>query len=243
MRIYAATGQYALAIRQYRDCCRKLEREIGVKPDEKTEQLYRDVVARRPVVPSDAHEVEENRQPPRPRSTRPEAPAVSWLRAVVSSRLGVAAICAAALVVVGAVALAVVSAAAARPRIITVFPLVVISGDGAPEPFALGMADALVTELAGVSRLEVRSAGNAGPQDVTSSRGAAALARGAAFYVEGSVVRVNEQVRVSLRLFEARQSASRWGEVYTGSIADPLVLQSAIATDARAHIVEKLGLQ
>jgi DNA-binding SARP family transcriptional activator/Tfp pilus assembly protein PilF len=40
MQSYAATGETAAAIRQYRDCVRTLEREIGVAPLPETTQLY-----------------------------------------------------------------------------------------------------------------------------------------------------------------------------------------------------------
>ena len=40
MRLYALTGQRSAAIRQYQDCTRILEQELGVSPDEETTRLY-----------------------------------------------------------------------------------------------------------------------------------------------------------------------------------------------------------
>jgi TolB-like protein len=243
MRLYAATGQYTLAVRQYRDCCRRLEREIGVKPDEKTDQLYRDVAARRPVAVVDPRQAEESR----PGEATQSAPAtVGLFPRILRSRWGVIAVCAAALLVVGAGALAIASAAAsARPRTIAVFPIPVRSDDGAPDSFGLGLAESITKELAGVRRMEVRIGARAAPdqrEDPASLR-AAAIATGVSFYVEGSVFKVNEQVLVSLRLVNVRSGVILWQDSYNRPLVDPFALQSAIAADARAQIAERLGLQ
>jgi DNA-binding SARP family transcriptional activator/TolB-like protein len=246
MRLYGVTGQFNLAIRQYNDCRRKLERDLGVEPDEKTEQLYRDVVARRPVAALDPHEVEGGAQSLRAPASRPGRAAAGRLRVFLGSRLGVAVICTAALLAVGAGVLATVSAvAAARPKTIAVFPIVVHSADGARESFGLGMADALVAELTGLPRLEVRVGGTlpADERGDAASRSAQAAAIGVAFYVEGSVFQVGEQVQVFLRLLAAGQGTVLWSHAYGPSLFDPLALQTEIAADARVNIAETLRLR
>lgn len=40
MRLYAHTGQRSAALRQYQDCARILEQELGISPDEETTRLY-----------------------------------------------------------------------------------------------------------------------------------------------------------------------------------------------------------
>ncbi len=40
MRLYAYAGQYAAALRQYQECVRLLEEELGVPPEEETSALY-----------------------------------------------------------------------------------------------------------------------------------------------------------------------------------------------------------
>ena len=52
MELYARTGQRAGALRQYRECVRVLDRELGVEPLEATNHLY--------------EEIKENRLPPLP---------------------------------------------------------------------------------------------------------------------------------------------------------------------------------
>ncbi|HNB52247.1 MAG TPA: AAA family ATPase, partial [Anaerolineales bacterium] len=44
MRLYAQTGQRAAALRQYRECIRILEAELGVAPLEETRQLYEEIL-------------------------------------------------------------------------------------------------------------------------------------------------------------------------------------------------------
>jgi DNA-binding SARP family transcriptional activator len=45
MRLYAANGQRALAVRQYRLCCEVLESELGIPPMEETQALYAQIVS------------------------------------------------------------------------------------------------------------------------------------------------------------------------------------------------------
>ena len=56
MQLYAWAGQRAAAVRQYRECVRILEKELGVFPLEETTQLYQ--------------EIKENRTPPSPVAPR-----------------------------------------------------------------------------------------------------------------------------------------------------------------------------
>lgn len=52
MELYARTGQRAAAVRQYRECVRILEKELGVSPLEETTQLYQEIKQNQvPVVP------------------------------------------------------------------------------------------------------------------------------------------------------------------------------------------------
>jgi DNA-binding SARP family transcriptional activator len=47
MRCYAWSGQHGAALRQYRECVRILEQELGVSPVEETTQLYREIMEKR----------------------------------------------------------------------------------------------------------------------------------------------------------------------------------------------------
>ncbi len=43
MRLYAAAGERAAALRQYRECCRILREELGAEPQEETRALYAEI--------------------------------------------------------------------------------------------------------------------------------------------------------------------------------------------------------
>ncbi|MBX3053808.1 MAG: hypothetical protein KF753_20180 [Caldilineaceae bacterium] len=52
MKLYAWTGQYEAAIRQFHRCVQALQEEMGVEPDEETQQLYAQIRNRRFPLPS-----------------------------------------------------------------------------------------------------------------------------------------------------------------------------------------------
>lgn len=47
MQLYAASGQHAAAIRQYRECARLLDEELGVQPMDETLRLYQEIKKQR----------------------------------------------------------------------------------------------------------------------------------------------------------------------------------------------------
>ena len=47
MRLYALTGQQAAALRQYEECARTLQEELGVSPEDETTRLYQAIRTRR----------------------------------------------------------------------------------------------------------------------------------------------------------------------------------------------------
>jgi DNA-binding SARP family transcriptional activator/pimeloyl-ACP methyl ester carboxylesterase len=47
MRVYEKSGQHAAALRQYKECERILEQELGVSPEPKTTELYQNILLRR----------------------------------------------------------------------------------------------------------------------------------------------------------------------------------------------------
>src|SRR5262249_56978902 len=71
MRLYALAGQQAAAVRQYQECARLLEAELGVPPDDETTALYEAIRARRLAPPPRAAALVN---PPAPRAATPVAP-------------------------------------------------------------------------------------------------------------------------------------------------------------------------
>lgn len=51
MRLYAAAGQRSAALRQFRECARVLEQELGIAPGDETTHLY-EAIRAAPVKPA-----------------------------------------------------------------------------------------------------------------------------------------------------------------------------------------------
>ncbi len=66
MKLYAWSGQYEAAIRQYHRCALALQEEIGVEPDAETKELYAEIRNRRFALP--AQQTHETSQPIVPES-------------------------------------------------------------------------------------------------------------------------------------------------------------------------------
>jgi predicted ATPase/DNA-binding SARP family transcriptional activator len=76
MLLYAWSGQWSAAFRQYRECARLLERELGVPPHEETIQLYEDIKAGRPPLPEHLQSrpaASQERARPAPQDLQPGA--------------------------------------------------------------------------------------------------------------------------------------------------------------------------
>jgi predicted ATPase/DNA-binding SARP family transcriptional activator/Tfp pilus assembly protein PilF len=72
MRLYAWHDQRAAALRQYQECVRLLDEELGVPPEEETTRLHEDIKARR--LPSPPEKSEDVVLSPEPRHNLPHQP-------------------------------------------------------------------------------------------------------------------------------------------------------------------------
>ncbi|HYL60981.1 MAG TPA: protein kinase [Candidatus Methylomirabilis sp.] len=122
-----------------------------------------------------------------------------------------------------------------RPRApqihsLAVLPLENRSGDPEQEYFADGMTDELITELAKINALKVISR-----TSVMVYRHPAkplpeiAKALGVDAVVEGSVQRVGQRVKISVRLFQARNEQKLWSGDYEKDLSDVFSLQHQVA--------------
>ena len=100
------------------------------------------------------------------------------------------------------------------------------------------MTDELITQLAKISSLKVPSAASVVRYKNTSAS-ASEISRDLKVdaFVEGSVVRTGDKIRVTAQLIDARTDRHIWAEDYQGDLRDVLVLQNDIAT-AIAHSVK-----
>jgi serine/threonine-protein kinase len=120
---------------------------------------------------------------------------------------------------------------AARPiRALAVLPLENLSGDPTQEYFADGMTDALITGLAKIGTLKVISRTSAMLyKGVRKPLPEIAKELKVDAVVEGSVLRLGDQVRITAQLIRAATDEHLWAETYDRDLRDILALQSDVA--------------
>jgi TolB-like protein/Flp pilus assembly protein TadD len=131
-----------------------------------------------------------------------------------------------------------IEAAQAPIEKIAVLPFTSISSEAGEEWFVDGMTDALITQLGKIKALTVKSRTSA-MQYKNISKPMSEIARdlGVDGLIEGSVIRVGNDVQVTARLFDGRMDKYIWGDFFPGTFSDILTLQSK-ATLAIAQEIE-----
>jgi len=127
---------------------------------------------------------------------------------------------------------------------LAVLPLVNLSGDPEQEYFADGMTEALITDLAQISALKVisrttamRYKGTDKPlPDIARELGVDAV-------VEGSVMRADDQVRITAQLIRAVTDEHIWADSYQREFHDVLALQAEVAQAIAREIEVTLTTQ
>lgn len=113
---------------------------------------------------------------------------------------------------------------------VAVFPLVSISADSGDRYIAEGTTEALTNALAALPGVRVASRGAAaGAQQQGLAPEAIASRLGVSMYMEGTVQRSGERLRVTLRLVNAGDGFTIWSDVYDRASTDLLTAQSEIA--------------
>jgi len=136
------------------------------------------------------------------------------------------------------------SAHAMRIQAIAVLPLENLTGDSSQEYFADGMTDALITNLAQVSSLRVISrTSTMRYKGVHSPLADIARKLNVDAFVEGSVVRSGNRVRITAQLIDAGSDRHLWAHSYESDSRDVLTLQDNVARDITQQIRVKLTPQ
>jgi TolB-like protein/DNA-binding winged helix-turn-helix (wHTH) protein len=169
--------------------------------------------------------------PPEPRAE------IAWRQRYLAPSVGLACLIA-VVVLVFRTAPKVFGTSAAAVQSVAVLPLKNLSGDPSQEYFSDSMTDELITQLAKISSLNVPSAGSvvryknrpASASEIRQDLNVDA-------FLEGSVLRTGDKIRVTAQLIDARTDRHIWAENYQGDLRDVLVLQNDIAT-AIAHNVK-----
>ena len=118
----------------------------------------------------------------------------------------------------------------ASPVSIVLLPLENISRDAEQEWFTEGMTDAIITDLACINELHIISRSSA-MKYKSSNKSSAEIAAelGVSYIIEGSVVRIEDQVKITVRLIDARRNEYRWAQGYQRNFKDILSLQGEVA--------------
>jgi TolB-like protein/Tfp pilus assembly protein PilF len=127
------------------------------------------------------------------------------------------------------------------PVSIALVPLENISHDQQQEWFTDGMTDALITNLARIGGLRVISRSSVMKYkntDKTLQEIAGEL--GVSYVIEGSVIKIQDQVKISTRLVDTKNDEYLWAHEYNRDLKDVLALQGDVAQAIAAQIKVKL---
>ncbi len=124
---------------------------------------------------------------------------------------------------------------------LAVLPLEDLSHEPGQEYFAEGLTEALITTLAKIGLLRVVSRTTVMQyQGVRKPLPAIAAELGVDAIVEGTVLRVENRVRITAQLIDASKETHLWSESYERDLRDVLVLQAdvarAIAREVRVNL-------
>ena len=148
---------------------------------------------------------------------------------------GVIAVATACLLVASLFAVRYQRAVLSQPKFnvksIAVLPIRNLSGDPSQEYFSDSLTDELITQLAKRSTLRVVSAASVMRFKKTNAS-VPEIARDLKVdaFVEGSVLRTGESVRITAQLIDAATDRHIWAEDYHGEAQDIMVLQNNIAS-------------
>jgi len=178
MHVQARQGERTEALKLYAACRDALKQDLGVAPDAKTEELYRDILTDRLAGPS-----------------------------VVTSE---------------------VDQATDRPSI-AVLPLSNLSGDSQLAHLCDGITEDIITGLGRFRLLFVIDRHSSSAISEQASDVAEIGRRlGVCHLVQGSLKRLGEQVRITVRLIDAGSRVQLWGEAYDCALSDILAVPDKV---------------
>ena len=237
MRALAAAGDPAAAVQQARVHESLLREELSVAPDPEIVALVRQLQTIKPAgaqatnaddgVHVDVAEARVASADSAPTPAPLSVPRRHHRTALIAA--GVVA-----LLVAGGAAVALAknrrAAPAATIRSLAVLPLENLSGDSTQQPFADGMHDALITELARYPGLSVISRTSMMQyRGTTKSIPEIVRELNVDGIVEGAVLQEGGKVRMNAQLLHGPSDRHLWADSYTRDLRDILVLQSELA--------------
>jgi len=129
-------------------------------------------------------------------------------------------------------------------RSVAVLPLQNLSGDPSQEYFADGMTDELINQLGQIRPLRVISRTSMMTyKNVHKPLADIARELDVQAVVEGSVLRVGDQVRITAQLIRVPEDEHLWAHSYEGSFRDTLALQSEVSRAIAGQILTTVSHQ
>jgi len=117
-----------------------------------------------------------------------------------------------------------------EPNSIAVLPFDNLSGDPEQAYFVSGMQDALIAGLSRISALKVTSkTSTMRYRDTIESLPRIAAQLGVAKLIEGSIFRVDNRVRITVQLVDAKLDKHIWSETFEQEVEDVMLLQNEVA--------------
>ena len=116
-------------------------------------------------------------------------------------------------------------------RSIAVLPLDNLSGDPAEEPFVSGMHEELINQLSRVGALLVKSRTSVMRYRDDGLRSLTQIGQelDVAAVLQGSVLRIDDQVRITVRLIHVPTDTHLWSQSFDGDLRNVLALHSDVA--------------
>jgi TolB-like protein len=129
-----------------------------------------------------------------------------------------------------------------RPSI-AVLPFINMSADEEQEHFSEGMTEEILNVLAKIKKLRVAARTSTfalKDQDLTAAEWGDTL--NVRYFVEGSVRKAGDQVRITAQLIDASDGSHLWTEAYTRPLVDVFQIQAEIAEAIASALAVPLGL-
>jgi TolB-like protein/DNA-binding winged helix-turn-helix (wHTH) protein len=114
-------------------------------------------------------------------------------------------------------------------RSVAVLPFRDLSADSADAYLAIGLSEMVLNRLANSELRVVASSSSFRAWDANTSAGDIGRQLGARYLVDGSVQRVDEQLRISARLVDSTNDTQVWAQIFDREIADIFVAQDEVA--------------
>jgi TolB-like protein/tetratricopeptide (TPR) repeat protein len=127
------------------------------------------------------------------------------------------------------------------PKSIAVLPLRPLNLSGEDSYLGLGLADALITRLSSLGRINVRSVGEIAKYGgLTEDPLAAGRQLRVDFVLDGSIQRVRDTIRVTVRLLNVETNSVLWAAQFDAKFTDIFSLEDSVAQQGAAALLQEL---